>query len=278
MYPLWFTSELNGKDHIKRIHRFREGRGCFFYECLRTYGLEWYGSRAFFDQRKEATQSIWMDLALARHSGQELHNAYYMTQRPEFGPLRRFLTAAVAQLQLAFDDLPVPSRQPPSTATPLLESMRADIDLCDLPSEDNAVADSTPESSHADTGATDSLPPVVSVVDITPPARRLTPANQSLRFLKTKTLTAARPDCVPSRPAVPDLCIASSRLLSCIDPMLLDRLLCHTVATVNAWPPADRSHLLAVAHRDLCVARQNIADLQYYVDDYAAHLSDCAGA
>ena len=56
--------------------------------------------------------------------------------------------------------------------------------------------------------------------------------------------------------------------------MPLDRLLCHTVATVNAWPSADQSHLLAVAHCDLRVARQNIAN----IDGYAAHLSDCAGA
>ena len=48
--------------------------------------------------------------------------------------------------------------------------------------------------------------------------------------------------------------------------MPLDRLLCHTVATINTWPPADRYHLLAVS------------DLQYYVDGYTAHLSDCAGA
>ena len=36
--------------------------------------------------------------------------------------------------------------------------------------------------------------------------------------------------------------------------------------------------LLAVAHRDLRVARQNISYLQYYVDGYAAHLSDCSRA
>ena len=60
--------------------------------------------------------------------------------------------------------------------------------------------------------------------------------------------------------------------------MPLDQLSRHTVAAVNAWPSADRSHLLAVAHRDLRVARQIIADLQYYVDSYAAHLSDGAGA
>ena len=31
---LWFSSELNGKDHLERIHGFREGQGCSFYECL----------------------------------------------------------------------------------------------------------------------------------------------------------------------------------------------------------------------------------------------------
>ena len=60
--------------------------------------------------------------------------------------------------------------------------------------------------------------------------------------------------------------------------MPLDRLLSHTVGTIDSWPPADRAHVLAVAHRDLRVARKNISDLQYYVDGYAAHLSDCAGA
>ena len=101
--PLWFTSELNGKDHIERIHRFREGRGCSFYECLRTYGLEWFSSRPFFDQ-------------------------HIITQSPEFAPLRRFFIAAVNQLQIVFDDLPVPSRQPSqSAATPLLETMRVAI-------------------------------------------------------------------------------------------------------------------------------------------------------
>ena len=118
-----------------------------------------------------------------------------------------------------------------------------------------------------------SLPPVAPVVDI--PARRLTPVNQSL---ETGAQGVARPDALPSRPAVPDLSIASTRLLCSIDPMPLDRLLCHTVGTINSWPPADRAHLLAVAHCDLRVARQNISDLHYYVDGYAAHLSDrCLG-
>ena len=83
---------------------------------------------------------MWMDLVLARQSGQELHNTYYFTRSPEFFPLRRFV-AAVIQLQRAFNDIPVPSRQPPSTDTPLLESIRADIDYNDLSDEDTATAD-----------------------------------------------------------------------------------------------------------------------------------------
>ena len=46
------TSELNAKDHIENIHHFREGHGTSFYECLRKYFLEWFGSRDFFDGRR----------------------------------------------------------------------------------------------------------------------------------------------------------------------------------------------------------------------------------
>ena len=31
---LWFTSELNAKDHIEGVHKFQEGHGTSFYECL----------------------------------------------------------------------------------------------------------------------------------------------------------------------------------------------------------------------------------------------------
>ena len=73
---LWFTAELNAKDHIEGIHKFKEGHGTSFYECLRRHGVEWFGSRTFFDQRKATNQAIWMDMALARRSGQELRNSY----------------------------------------------------------------------------------------------------------------------------------------------------------------------------------------------------------
>ena len=72
--PMWFSSELNGKDHLERIHSFREGQGCSFYECLRNYSMEWFGRRSFFDQHEQSSQAMWMDLALARQSGQDLSN------------------------------------------------------------------------------------------------------------------------------------------------------------------------------------------------------------
>ena len=39
---LWFRAELNAKDHIEGIHRFKEGNGASFYECLRRHGVEWF--------------------------------------------------------------------------------------------------------------------------------------------------------------------------------------------------------------------------------------------
>ena len=77
-----------------------------------------------------------------------------------------------------------------------------------------------------------------------------------------------------SRPAVPDLCIASSNLLSLMDPLPMDRLSRHTVAAIRSWPAADRHDILTVANRDIRVARQNLAELQLYVDDHAAHLAN----
>ena len=127
-------------------------------------------------------------------------------------------------------------------------------------------------------GSTSTLPPVE---DTTPPvviARHLTPANRALKYLKTKIQGASQPHHVPSRPSVPDLCITSSNLLSIIDPLPLDRLSRHSVAAIRSWPSTDRHHILAVASRDIRVARQNLAELQLYIDDHAAHVANCTGA
>ena len=108
--------------------------------------------------------------------------------------------------------------------------------------------------------------------------RHVTPANRPLQHLEAGHLGASTPQHVMSRPAVPDLCIASTNLLSLIDPLPMDRLSQHTVAAVCSWPAVDRHHILAVTNRDVRVARQNLAELQLYVDDHAAHLANCASA
>ena len=272
---LWFTSELNAKDHIENIHRFREGRGTSFYECLRAYALEWFGSRSFFDD-----QSLWMDLALARRSGQELRNHYIITKSPEFAPLRRFFNAAVDQLQIVYNSLLVTSTQPPSRS--LITTMRAAVEDCDdLSLEGSLMLLSPPHDLPTATlpvGTTSTLPPME---DVAPPivvACRVTPANRALQYLEAGTLGASEPHHVPSRPSVSDLCIASSHLLSVIDPLPLDWLSRHSVATIRSWLSTDRRQLLAVASRDIRVARQNLDEIQLYIDDHAAHVANCAGA
>ena len=270
---LWFKSELNAKDHIEGIHHFKEGHGLSFYECLRRHGMEWFASRRFFDQRQDATQSLWMDMALARRSGQELRNSYIITNSPEYAPLRRFFKAAVDALQLVFDRSFVTSVQPRSLITQMQEAV-ADCD--DGSSDDGMMLLSLPHNIPEVT-----FPVVEETRDEDTPvviSRRLTPANRPLQLLEAGRLGASAIEHLPSRPAVPDLCIASSSLLSALDPLPLDRLSRHTVEEIRLWPAADRHAILAVANRDIRIARQNIAELMVYVDDHAAHLANCASA
>ena len=123
--PLWFTSELNGKDHIENTHHFREGRVYSFYECLRKFGLEWFASRQLFSEKTTTGQSLWTDIALARHSGQELNNSFIVTWSPDFTPLRRFFVTVVAALQSRYDamtarDYPLPM---PQTRSPGFDAL-----------------------------------------------------------------------------------------------------------------------------------------------------------
>ena len=97
--------------------------------------MEWFGSRAFFEGRRLASQAIWMDLALARRSGQELRNSYVITKSPEHAPLRRFFKAAVDQLQILFDASVVTSVQPKS----LIAQMREAVADCDDGSSDGSL-------------------------------------------------------------------------------------------------------------------------------------------
>ena len=58
----------------------------------------------------------------------------------------------------------------------------------------------------------------------------------------------------------------------------MDRLMLHEARSVCAWPSTDRDQLLAVAHRDLHVARQNITNLTRYLDIQSEHLAACAAS
>ena len=268
---LWFTSELNGKEHIENTHHFREGRGYSFYECLLKFGLEWFGSRQFFSEKTTTGQSLWTDIALARRSGQELNNSYIVTGSPDFAMLRRFFIAVVAALQSRYDamtarDYPLPMPQTRS----LLDSMREDM-------YQHSSAPDARQSPVLDFPA-DESPVDLPVVSVATSVRPLTPANRSLWFLETG---APGSPCVPvlsSRAAVLGTCIASTDLLTFIDPLPIDRLALHNHHTAPDWPAEDRRQLLAVAHRDLYIAHRNVADLTRYLDDQAAQLAVYADA
>ena len=227
---LWFTSELNAKDHIEGIHKFQEGHGTSFYECLRQYGIEWFGSRTFFEGRILTNQAIWMDLALARRSGQELRNSYVITKSPEHAPLRRFFKAAVDQLQIMFDMSLVTSVQPNS----LLTQMREAVADCDDRSSDGSLMLLSPprDIPKAELPAGSSME--IETRDVDSPVvipRRVTPANRPLQHLEAGRLGASTPQHVMSRPAVPDLCITSSNLRILA---LLGRIMRHS-CMVSGW-------------------------------------------
>ena len=183
--PMWFASELNGKDHLERIHNFTEGRGYSFYDCLRQFGLEWFGRRTFFDQREVTDQALWMDLALARYSGQELRNDYVLTTSPAFGNLRKFFRAAVRDLVLVYNEYPGSSVAPAAQPS-ICDRMRQDID---------ANPQGSPRTSHmdpvVDISVVESLSPLILSLSTPPPpvadapVRSLTPNNRSLSFFQS---------------------------------------------------------------------------------------------
>ena len=58
----------------------------------------------------------------------------------------------------------------------------------------------------------------------------------------------------------------------------MDQLLCHTPRSIQSWLTAARDKILAVAHRDVAVARGNAAEFTNYLNMHSAHLAACAGA
>ena len=276
--PAWFASELFGKDHLEEVHNFSEGRGYSYYECLRRFGLEWFGRRSFFDQRGTTGQALWMDLALARKAGQELHNDYVITTGAEFGSLKSFFRAAVRALVRAFIDYPLPGSRGRNTSfscSPIRPNL---LD----------TTTSTGRNSPIDQPGgipVMSLPPPLTFTASTPavpviqrPMRSLTPNNASLQFLQTSPGEDVRVHNIQHRGAVAGISIASTDLLLHVEPLPMEQLILHDMATVCSWPHGARGELFAVARRDIAVARRNLARLTHYVDLQDDHLAACDGA
>ena len=225
---MWFVSELNGKDHLERIYNFTEGRGYSFYDCLRQFGLEWFGRRSFFDQREETGQTLWMELALARQSGQELNNSYVLTTSPAFGTPRKFFRAAIRDIQFAYDVFLGASVAP-----------AAHPSICDLMWQD--IAESPQGLCSCITlirrWTCQSLSPLI-VSSTTPapvvdaPVRSVTPNNRSLCYMHSGPLDQPQLHVPLSRGVVSGASLDSTDLLKNIDPLPMDQLLYHEVQAV----------------------------------------------
>ena len=161
-------------------------------------------------------------------------------------PLRRVFKASVDQL--LYDDMPLPGyTMPPKPARPLLESMKDEIYESSVSTDDTLNRGSPVEELVVEESPVDISPslstnygPSYSFTDVAP-VRSLTPANQSLRFLETGALGSPLTHFLSSCAAVPGTNIASTDLLSLIDPL---PLALHDARTIRDWPAEDKTQLL----------------------------------
>ena len=166
----------------------------------------------------------------------------------------------------------------PVTPPSICEQMRLDIAAGPQGYSHSPVADPV-----VDIPVVESLSPLIlssatpsPVVDT--PTRSLTPNNRSLTYLQTGPFDPPHYHVPLARGAVSSVSLASTDLLYYIEPLPLDQLVCHSARTVRSWPAAAHDELLAVAHRDMAVARRNMADVTRYLDMHSAHLVACSGA
>ena len=217
-----------------------------------------------------------MDLALARHSGQELHNDYVLTTSSAFGNLRKFFRAAVRELVLAYNDYPG-YRVAPVAHHSICDQMRRDI--YDNPQRPSSTS---PVDSVVDIPVVESLSPLIlSSATPPPPAmdtpvRSLTPNNRSLSFLQTGPVEHPHVHVPQSRGAVSSVSIASTDLLYYVEPLPLDQFVCHDVQAIRTFF-AGYCKRGTVRRLDIAVARRNLTDLTKYVDMHDAHLVACSG-
>ena len=129
-------------------------------------------------------QALWMDLSLARQSGQELNNSYILTTSPAFGTIRKFFRAAVRDIQFAYDTFPGASVAP-ATHPSICDTMRQDIAEGPQGAMQSYYVDPV-----VDIPVVESLSPLI-VSSTTPspvvdaPVRSITPNNRSLCYMQS---------------------------------------------------------------------------------------------
>ena len=104
-----------------------------------------------------------MDLALARYSGQELHNDYVLTIRPAFGSLCKFFRAAIRDLILAYNDYPG-SLVAPAAQPSICDQMRRDINA-----NPQGSSTTSPMDPVVDIPVVESLSPLILSSSMPPP-------------------------------------------------------------------------------------------------------------
>ena len=146
------------------------------------------------------------------------------------------------------------------------------------PPRRSSTIDTTTESPVVETPRRSSTIDTTESPVVETTRRSSTNNNRSLAVMEASTLEAPHCHIPIARGAVNFTSIASLDLQTFIDPLPLDQLLCYSSSTVHSWPAEDRDQILAVANRDMTIARRNLAELTRYLDTHAAHLAACAGA
>ena len=215
--------------------------------------------------------AMWMDIALARQSGQELNNHYIITNSPATSHTRRFFNASIRRLTSTYQQI---------AADQAFHDIRSSI--CDQMRRDMAAikeeSDRPRDQAYGANPANfnDNMTTESPVVET--PCRSSTANNRSLAVMEASRLESPHCHLPLARGAVSSTCISSLDLQTFIDPLPMDQLLCYSPSTVHSWPAEDREQILAVAGRDMVIARRNVADISRYLDAHAAHLAACTGA
>ena len=166
---------------------------------------------------------------------------------PALAPLRKFFRAAVRNLTSVYENR-VYAQSEQDTQPSICSQMRRDMSQESHGDIASAYLDQGYEIPEVE-----SLSPVVGTQ-----MRSVTPNNRSLTYLQSGPFD--QPQCyLPlARGSVSSVSLAISDLLSYVEPLPLDQLVSHSADTVRSWPVTARNELLAVAHRDMAVARRNL--------------------